>query len=322
VLGPVIIDIQGCTLTDEETELLRHPLIGGVVLFTRNYQSPEQLKQLTTAIHALRSPPLLIATDHEGGVVQRFHQGFTTLPPMADLGELYAKDIAAALAQAEHTGYTMASELKAHGVDLSLAPVLDLNKGISKVLSDGRAVAAAPAVVIAIAKAYIKGMHRVHMAATGKHFPGHGSVEVDSHLEMAVDNRPLTQIMQADMQPFATLLPHDLQAIMPAHVIFPAVDKMPASLSSVWLNDILRQQLGFTGMVLSDCLSMQGAVEFVTDSVTRAALALTAGCDMVLMCNNRASVLAVLEHLQPPKNIKLASRIEMMRTYNGDNFNS
>ena len=321
MLGPVIIDLQGCVLSDEEVELLKHPLVGGVILFTRNYQSLEQLRQLTTAIHAVRSPQLLIVIDHEGGPVQRFHQDFTTLPPMVDLGILYAQDPTVALAQAEYTGYTMASELKAQGVDLSLAPVLDLNKGVSRVLADGRAISAEFEVVIAVAKAYIKGMHRVCMAATGKHFPGHGSVVIDSHKGIAVDERSLSAIVADDMQPFTALLPTDLQAVMPAHVIFPQVDKLPVSLSSIWLTNILRKNLDFNGMIMSDCLSMQGAAEIVHDSVERAALALNAGCDMILICNNRASVVAVLDGLHAPTNKALAKRIETMRNYNGDNLN-
>ena len=313
MLGPVIVDLRGYTLSSKEKELLQHPLVGGVILFSRNYESPQQLKQLTSEIHSLRSPALLIATDHEGGVVQRFHQGFTTLPPMASLGELYLEDSIAALAQAEHSGYTMASELKINGVDLSFAPVLDLDKGISQVLAGGRAISAQPKIVVEIAKAYIKGMHRAHMAATGKHFPGHGSVEVDSHLGTAVDQRSLSEIMHADLQPFLDLMQHDLQALMPAHVIFPKIDQLPASLSKIWLQDILRQKLKFKGIVISDCLSMQGAAEIVSDPVERATLALEAGCDMILICNNQGSVMTILDNLQLSIEHNLAAHIEKIR---------
>ena len=318
MLGPVMIDLQDHALSDNEIELLKHPLVGGVVLFTRNYRSSAQLKQLTNAIHALRSPELLITVDHEGGPVQRFHQGFTRLPPMAELGELYAEDPVVALSRAENYGYTMASELKAHGVDLSFAPVIDLNKGVSKTLANGRAIARSVEVVTRVAQAYIQGMHRAGMAATGKHFPGHGSVIADSHLGIASDPRSWQQITTTDMQPFVHLLANDLQAIMPAHIIFSQIDNMPASLSSVWLKDILRQQLGFTGMIFSDCLSMQGSAAIVRDATTRAEVALMAGCDMILICNDRNSVLEVLQHLQAPRNNDLTARIELMRTYHGE----
>ncbi len=315
MLGPVIIDLRGCRLDNEEKALLQHPLVGGVILFTRNYESPQQLRKLTTEIHALRSPALLIAADHEGGVVQRFHQGFTRLPPMASFGESYLVDPVSALAQAEQTGYTMASELKANGVDLSFAPVLDLDKGISKVLAHGRAISAKSSIVIEVAKAYINGMHRAHMAATGKHFPGHGSVEVDSHLGVATDRRSLNEIEQTDLQPFIDLMQHDLQAVMPAHVIFPQIDKLPTSLSKIWLQDILRQQLKFKGMVISDCLSMKGAAEIVPNVVERAELALNAGCDMILICNNRTAVTTVLNNLQVAVEANLTTRIEKIRHY-------
>ena len=313
MLGPVIVDLRGYTLSSKEKELLQHSLVGGVILFSRNYESPQQLKQLTAEIHALRSPALLIATDHEGGVIQRFHQGFTTLPPMASLGELYLEDSTVALAQAEHSGYTMASELKISGVDLSFAPVLDLDKGISQVLAGGRAISAQPKIVVEIAKAYIKGMHRAHMAATGKHFPGHGSVEIDSHLGTAIDQRSFDEIMHADLQPFLDLMQYDLQAIMPAHIIFPKVDQLPASLSKIWLQDILRQKLNFKGIVISDCLSMQGAAEIVNNPVERAALALEAGCDMILICNNQESVTTVLDNLQLSIEYNLSAHIEKIR---------
>ncbi len=220
-----------------------------------------------------------------------------------------------ALAQAEQTGYTMASELKANGVDLSFAPVLDLDKGISKVLAHGRAISAKSSIVIEVAKAYINGMHRAHMAATGKHFPGHGSVEVDSHLGVATDRRSLNEIEQTDLQPFIDLMQHDLQAVMPAHVIFPQIDKLPTSLSKIWLQDILRQQLKFKGMVISDCLSMKGAAEIVPNVVERAELALNAGCDMILICNNRTAVTTVLNNLQVAVEANLTTRIEKIRHY-------
>jgi beta-N-acetylhexosaminidase len=315
MLGPLIVDVLGQTLTEQDIQLLRYPIVGGVVLFTRNYESLEQLRQLTSAIKAIRDPELLICIDHEGGAVQRLREGFTRLPAMNTLGKLYAIEPAQALMQAEQLGFTMASELRAYGVDLSFAPVLDLNKGLSNVLQGGRAISASVDAVIRIAKAYIAGMHRAKMAAIGKHFPGHGSVSLDSHFALPVDKRDAEEIMQEDCHPFSELITTDLQGIMPAHIIFPAVDSVPASLSTVWLNDILRQQLGFKGTVISDCLSMAGAVETFPEPAERVAAALQAGCDLVLLCNDRPAQLAVVESLQVEPNVDLADKIENIKEY-------
>ena len=316
MLGPIFVDITGLELSSEEETYLQHPAVGGVVLFARNYQSPQQLQRLCEQIHALRDPALIIAVDHEGGRVQRFLEGFTHLPPMAELGDSYQQDAAAALLQAEQLGFTMASELKHCGVDLSFAPVLDLNKGISQVLQGGRAISAEVDAVVAIAKAYIKGMHLAGMVATGKHFPGHGSVELDSHLDLPVDARSYAKIAGDDMQVFQRLLP-ELQAIMPAHIIFSAVDSKPASLSRYWLQDILRQKLAFKGIIISDCLSMQGAVKIAPDLTERVGLALNAGCDIVLVCNTQAALAGLLTNIQLAMSDQISNKVELLRHYRG-----
>ncbi len=310
-LGPIVADVAGKELTAEDKELLQHPLIGGVVLFSRNYQSNAQLIALVKQIRALRTPELLITVDHEGGVVQRFKEGFTLLPTMASFGELYQADPTKALIAAKAAGYTMASELKAHGIDLSFAPVLDLDKGCSRVLKGGRAIAADPQVVTAVAKAYVAGMRTAGMPAIGKHFPGHGSVVIDSHVGLPVDPRPFTEIEQEDLIPFKELIATGLEGVMPAHIIYSKVDDKPASLSAYWLQTILRQQLAFTGIVFSDCLSMSAASNVLPSPVERVAQALRAGCDMALLCNDRDALAAVLESLayQPADNRLLPQRI-------------
>ncbi len=295
MLGSLMIDIAGTKLTEDEIRQFQHPLIGGVVLFSRNYQNQQQLSQLTTKLKSLREQPLLITVDHEGGRVQRFREGFTLLPSMQSLGDEYLKCPKETLYRAEKLGFTMANELKACGVDLSFAPVLDLNLGVSRVLEGGRAISNDVHVIVDIARAYIDGMHRADMPATGKHFPGHGHVTLDSHFDLPVDDRDFDTIFSSDLVPFVTLLNH-LDAIMPAHIIFPKVDDKPTSLSSVWLKDILRDQLKFKGKVFSDCLSMEGAVKFEPNSTKRIKLSLEAGCNMVLVCNQPASVKEILEN--------------------------
>ena len=290
-----MIDIAGVALTEDECMQLQHPLVGGVVLFTRNDQNPTQLKQLTSQLKSLRAEPLLIAVDHEGGRVQRFREGFTVLPAMSTLGDEYLTSPTEALRRAEKLGFTMANELKICGVDISFAPALDLNLGVSKVLEGGRAISNDPRIVVDVARAYIDGMHRAGMKATGKHFPGHGHVTLDSHFDLPVDDRDLATILADDLIPFVDLI-DQLDAIMPAHIIFSKVDDKPASLSRVWLQDILRTQLNFKGQVFSDCLSMLGAVKFEPDPTKRIKLSLNAGCDMVLVCNQPDSVKEILEH--------------------------
>ncbi len=306
-LGPLMVDLLGTALTAEEAEILQHPLVGGVILFSRNFESAEQIAALTRDIHALRDPHLLIAVDHEGGRVQRFRSGFTRLPPVGEIGKTHQHHVDLALHQAEMTGWLMAAELRAVGVDFSFAPVLDLDYGISEVIGD-RAFHQDPDVVISLASAYIKGMKRAWMPAVGKHFPGHGGVEVDSHLGLPKDNRSFDALYSADMRPFRALCDHDLTGVMPAHIVFEQCDSLPACFSSFWLQDVLRGRLGFQGAILSDDLSMEGAA-IMGDSVARTEAALAAGCDMVLLCNQPESVVKVIDELSFNDNPLRAMRL-------------
>lgn len=296
MMGPVIMDLLGPELNAEEKEILQHPLVGGVILFTRNYENPQQIKHLCQSIRKSRALPLLIAVDHEGGKVQRFRTGFTRLPPMGEIGELYDLDPTKALSYAEQCGWQMASELLAVGVDLSFAPVLDLNKGLNPVTDNGRPFHRQPEVVIALAKALIQGMRKAGMVATGKHFPGHGSVTLDTHLAMPTDDRDYETIAQDDLVPFKELIQAGIEALMPAHILFPKIDDKPAGFSERWLKDILRQQLKFTGIIFSDDLNMGGA-SVAGHCTERAKAALNAGCDMVLICNNRDGAIEILDQL-------------------------
>jgi len=295
-LGPVMLDVTGLELTPEERERLRHPLAGGVILFSRNYQSPQQLKALVDDIHVQRNPPLLVAVDHEGGRVQRFRDGFTRIPAMRWIGQLYAEDRAKGLQWARAQAQILGNELAAHGIDLCFAPVLDLDHGVSQVIGD-RAFAAEPASVIALAKAFCEGLDSAGMAATGKHFPGHGAVVADSHLELPVDARPLQQIERADLKPFVALCKAGIPSLMMAHVRYTAVDATPASLSRKWIQGTLRRKLKYRGAVFCDDLSMGGAA-VVGSYAERARLALAAGCDMLPVCNNRPALVELLGELK------------------------
>ena len=282
-LGPVMLDVAGLELTAAEGEVLRHPLVGGVILFSRNYSSPPQLCALTAAIRAQRQPELLIAVDHEGGRVQRFQQGFSRIPPMRRLGEAWDRNRAEACSAARDIAYVLAGELLACGVDFSFTPVLDVDFGESGVIGD-RAFHANPEAIAQLSAALIAGLREAGMASVGKHFPGHGYVRADSHLAVPVDARPYSEIEAADLLPYRELIKQGLSSVMPAHVIYPEIDAHPAGFSAKWLQQILRGKMGFDGMIFSDDLSMEGA-SVAGGVVARAQAALSAGCDMVLLCN-------------------------------------
>jgi len=295
-----MVDIAGTQLTDEEKDILSHPLVGGVILFTRNYESREQIENLVGNIKRLRKPSLLVSVDHEGGRVQRFRAGFTELPPVANLGKILDHDPKTAKQLAETTGWLMAIELLAIGVDFSFAPVLDLDRGISTVIGD-RSFHGDPQKVTELASSYIAGMHRAGMNSCGKHFPGHGAVVADSHVDFPVDNRSFDEISKEDLTPFARMIHFGLGAIMPAHVIYANVNERPAGFSEFWIQEVLRKRLGFRGAVITDDLSMKAA-STVGDFESRARLALEAGCDLALVCNDRDAALAVIDGLGGYKN--------------------
>ncbi len=296
--GPVMLGLEGPELTAADRERLSHPLTGGAILFTRNYASPAQLGALCAEVRALRDPPLLIAVDHEGGRVQRFREGFTPIPAMRALGELWDRDVASAARDAARTGWTLASELRACGVDFSFTPVLDLDYGASTVIGD-RAFHRNPNAVAHLAAALCAGLATGGMAAVGKHFPGHGYVSADSHDALPQDERPLERIAVDDLVPFAVLAKRGIAGMMPAHIVFAAVDGEPAGYSRKWLQGILREQLGFDGAIFSDDLGMAGAAG-AGDIVARAERACAAGCDIVLACNDMAATDQLLERWCPP----------------------
>ncbi|HEU5281941.1 MAG TPA: beta-N-acetylhexosaminidase [Gammaproteobacteria bacterium] len=294
-LGALIIDLQGLTLTEDERALLNHPMVGGVILFKRNYESRAQLITLCQRIRLANPRPLLIMVDQEGGRVQRFIPEFTQLPPLASLGDIYDKNPEAGLMAANQHATTMAQELLSAGVTISLAPVLDLNKGISGVIGD-RAFHRNPETVITLAKAYMQAMHAAGMPAIGKHFPGHGSVTLDSHLASPIDPRSFAELMTDDLQPFVSLMQAGMPGVMASHVIFPEIDDKPVGFSRTWLKTIIRDQLHYTGVILTDDLNMQGA-SVVGDCTARIAESREAGCDFALLCNNREGVIHALDHL-------------------------
>ncbi len=296
LIGPIMADIPGLELTDEDRELLRHPLVGGVILFTRNYRDPAQLAALCKALLALKSPRLLLAVDHEGGRVQRFRVGFSRVPAMGALGRLHAEDAARALEEARHWGATIGLELSGFGIDLCFAPVLDVDIGLSQIIGD-RAFAGDAPVIVALARAFRAGLNSAGLAATGKHFPGHGNVAADSHLELPVDRRAMREIEALDLAPFRALIDDGIESLMMAHVRYTAFDATPASLSRKWIAGLLRRKLGYLGAVFCDDLSMHGAA-VVGSLEDRARLALGAGCDMLPVCNDRPGCAGLLDALK------------------------
>jgi len=309
-LGPVMLDVEGVRLTGADRRRLNHPLAGGVILFSRNYANGAQLTGLTEEIHALRNPPLIIAVDHEGGRVQRFRDGFTAIPAMRELGWAWDHGQQHARQLAQEIGFVLAAELLAHGVDLSFAPVLDLDRGISTVIGD-RGFHSDPLAVGELARAVLHGLKQAGMNGVGKHFPGHGTVSADSHHEVPVDDRTYADIEASDLEPFRRLIDAGVGGIMPAHVIYPRVDDQPAGFSSVWLTQVLRGRLGFDGVIFSDDLSMEGArgAGGVTD---RARAAFGAGCDMVLLCNSPDAADELLDNLSHPMPAVSLARLARM----------
>lgn len=304
-LGPLMIDIAGTELTDLDRERLRHPLVGGLILFSRNYADREQLTRLTAEVHALRTPSLLIAVDHEGGRVQRFREGFTRLPAMRVLGQTYDRDPSSGQRAAHALGHVLAAELRACGVDYSFTPVLDLDYGPSRVIGD-RAFHRNPEVVIALAKALSEGLKSAGMGNCGKHFPGHGYVVPDSHVELPVDDRAF-EAMAEDIRPYREL---PLDAVMAAHVIYECIDCNTAVFSSKWIN-FLRNDIKFHGVVFTDDLSMAGA-GVVGDMLARVETAYAAGCDMLLVCNAPDAVSTVLAGWHPEIDPQRARRVQQL----------
>jgi beta-N-acetylhexosaminidase len=312
--GPVVVDVLGPLLTDEDRERMRHPAAGAAILFARNYENPEQLAQLTADIERLREPALPVCVDHEGGRVQRFKEGFTLIPAMRTLGKLWDRDRQAARDAAMAIGYVIASELGAHGVDFSFTPVLDLDYGGSSVIGD-RALHFDPTAVGALGAALVKGLAQGGVAAVAKHFPGHGYAEADSHVAVPRDERTFKEIARKDIVPYKAVIEAGVAAVMPAHVVYSQVDPHPAGYSKHWLQEVLRGQLGFQGIVFSDDLSMEGAA-VAGGPPERARAAIEAGCDMVLLCNNPKELDALLESL---KDLQLSKpeRLDKMRKQGG-----
>jgi len=294
-LGPLMVDVAGLELTPEDRDVLRHPLVGSVILFTRNYVDSDQLARLVAEIHAVRTPALVVAVDQEGGRVQRFRAGFSALPSPRRIGHEFDVDAKQGVAFARAMGWLMAAELRAHGIDLSFAPCVDLDLGVSEVIGD-RAFHSKPEIVAQLALAYMAGMKDAGMAATAKHFPGHGAVVADSHKSLPVDRREWNELGD-ELLPYRRLIANGIPGVMVAHILFPAVDPAPASLSRRWIQNALREEMRFEGAVFTDDLSMGGAAEF-GDIVARADAALAAGCDVLPVCNDRPSVAKLLDGLK------------------------
>ncbi len=303
-----MLDIEGVSLTPADRNLIREPAVGGVILFSRNYESPEQITDLVADIRALRTPPILIAVDHEGGRVQRFRDGFSRIPAMRHIGHEYDENPEEAMRLARLAGWLIASELRAAGIDLCFAPCVDLDWGVSEIIG-GRAFHNKPDVVGELASAFCRGLRSAGMAAVAKHFPGHGAVVADSHLKLPVDRRDYGLVLD-DMRPYDKLIRNSLVAgVMVAHIIYQEMDSMPAGFSSYWIGTELRSRLGFGGAVFCDDLTMK-ATEDYGSMRTRARLALDAGCDMVLVCNDRRAaeqaVMSLNEYSNPLSLVRLA----------------
>ena len=304
-IAPLMFDLDGIELSKEEKELLQHPLTGGVILFSRNYESTEQLSVLIDAIRESTKSPLLISVDHEGGRVQRFIPEFTPLPAIAKISQ-YEN----AQQKSYYHGWLMAAEVRAMGIDFSFAPVLDVDYGVSEVIGD-RSFNQNPATISLLANEYIKGMREAGMASTGKHFPGHGAVTEDSHHDIPVDKRSREEIWTSDIIPFASLIEAGLDAVMPAHIIYSEFEDKPAGFSTYWLQDVLRNELKFDGVIFSDDLTMQGA-SVMGGYPERAEAAMEAGCDMILVCNNREGTIQVIDQAKIKHSTKSAERLDRM----------
>ena len=307
-LGPVMLDIDGLHLSPADRDLLREPAVGGVILFSRNFESPDQISDLVQDMRALRSPSLLIAVDHEGGRVQRFRDGFTAIPPMRRIGREYDRDSESGLQAAREAGWMIGSELRSVGIDLCFAPCLDLDWGVSEIIGN-RAFHTKPDVVAELAGAFARGLRSAGMAAVGKHFPGHGAVLADSHLKLPIDRREYGLILD-DMRPYERLISNGaLTGVMLAHIIYQQIDSMPAGFSEYWIQRELRSRLAFGGAVFCDDLSMKATRDYGS-MATRARLALDAGCDMILVCNDRdaahQAVAALADYSNPLSLVRLA----------------
>lgn len=318
VMGPLMLDLESTVLSGSDIRRLQHPATGGVILFSRNIESVPQVRALIAAVRELR-PDLILAIDQEGGRVQRIKDGVTRLPPLARLGQRYDRDQEAAVHMARDWGWLMAAEMLGLGLDISFAPVLDLEVGRSRVIGD-RSFHADPLAVVRLATAYIAGMHEAGMAATGKHFPGHGWAEADSHVAIPVDERSLEHISKTDMHPFS-MLANSLDAVMPAHVIYSNIDQQPAGFSSFWLQTMLREQVQFHGVIFSDDLTMEGAA-VAGGFAQRAQAALQAGCDMVLVCNKPEAADEVLAWLEQSGYEANQQRLQTIRARNNMDWDS
>ncbi|MDH5300114.1 MAG: beta-N-acetylhexosaminidase [Gammaproteobacteria bacterium] len=311
VLGPLMLDLEGIELDHVEKEILRHPMVGGLIFFKRNFESKQQITDLVRCVREQR-PEILICVDHEGGRVQRFREGFAPLPALRKLGHWFDHDQAKASAAAAEMAWLMAVELRDVGIDFSFAPVLDLDHQRCQVIGD-RAFHQDKEKVTALAKAYVRGLREVGMANVGKHFPGHGYVNEDSHLELPVDRRELNDIWSNDVYPFEQLNAEGLlDAVMPAHVVYEQIDSQPAGFSPTWIRELLRGRMGFDGVVFSDDLNM-AAAHVAGNFADRAEAAIQAGCDMILVCNNRKGAVEVLDKYRWTLDTTSTQRLERMR---------